>query len=250
MLTSGDLRRALEAIRESAPVHAEDEVGSTNRVAAELAAAGAPEWTLVSARHQTSGRGRLGRRWVDVPGRALMCSVVLRPAIEPPRAGLLALLAGAAIALAIREVAGVPATCKWPNDVLVDERKVGGVLAESIVEDRRLRSVILGFGVNLDAPPEIPGAGALGQVDAAALLRRSLELFHQPYVATESDLADRVKALWLPVSSTIGRRVEATVTTGEVVRGRAVGLDRFGGLVLSTDAGERTVAFGDVTHLG
>jgi BirA family biotin operon repressor/biotin-[acetyl-CoA-carboxylase] ligase len=250
MLTSGDLRRALEAIHESAPVHAEDEVGSTNTFARDLAAAGAPEWTLVSARHQTTGRGRQGRRWVDVPGRALMCSVVLRPAIEPPRAGLLALLGGAALALSIREIGAIHATCKWPNDVLVDGAKVAGVLAESVLDGGRLRYVILGVGVNLDAPDEVPGAGGLGDLDAADLLRRFLEVFHRAYASGEEDLAERVTALWLPVSSTIGRMVEARVVSGDVARGRAVGIDRFGGLVLSTDAGERTVAFGDVTHLG
>jgi len=250
MLTATDLRRALEAIRESAPVHAEDEVGSTNTLALELAVAGAPEWTLVSAAHQTRGRGRLDRTWVDVPAGAVMCSVILRPTLEPARAGLLALLAGAALAQAIRRTTGAKATCKWPNDVLVGDGKVAGVLSESVVADGRLSCVVVGFGVNVRAPDGVANAAALGSVEPGALLRGFLEGFHDVYVLGEPDVADRVKAVWLPVNSTIGREVEVTVTSGDVVRGRAVGLDRFGGLLLSTDDGEQTVSFGELTHLG
>jgi BirA family biotin operon repressor/biotin-[acetyl-CoA-carboxylase] ligase len=249
MLTPTDLRRALEAIREAAPVHAHDEVGSTNTVALELAAAGAPQWTLVSAAHQTEGRGRRDRSWTDVPGGAVMCTVLLRPTIEPARAGLLSLLAGAALARAIRAATGAKATCKWPNDVLVDEGKVAGVLGESVVADGRLSCVVVGFGVNVRAPGDVPGAAAIGPVEPGALLTGFLEAFHEVYVLGEPDLADRVKAAWLPLNATIGREVEVTVASGAVVRGRAVGLDRFGGLVLSSDEGERSVSFGEVTHL-
>lgn len=249
MLTATDLRRALEAIREAAPAHAHDEVSSTNTLALELAAAGAPEWTLVSAAHQTEGRGRRDRTWTDAPGGAVMCSVVLRPTIEPARAGLLSLLAGAALAGAIRFGTGAKATCKWPNDVLVGDGKVAGILAESVVADGRLSCVVIGFGVNVRVPEGIPGAAAIGPVEPGALLRRFLEAFHDVYVLGEPDLADRVQAAWLPVNSTVGREVEVSVASGDVVRGRAVGLDRFGGLVLSGDDGERSVAFGEVTHL-
>ena len=175
--------------------------------------------------------------------------MILRPAIEPARAGLLSLLAGAALARAIRAATGVQATCKWPNDVLVGDGKVAGILAESVVADGRLSCVVVGLGVNVRAPEGVPGASAIGSVDAGALLRRFLEAFHEVYVLDEPDLADRVKAAWLPMNATIGREVEITVASGNAARGRAVGLDRFGGLVLSGDDGECTVSFGEVTHL-
>jgi BirA family biotin operon repressor/biotin-[acetyl-CoA-carboxylase] ligase len=133
VLTRDDLLAALAEIRESAPVRAEEVTGSTNATAAALADDGAPEWTLVSAGHQTEGRGRLGRTWVDEPGRAFILSVVLRPTLAPARAGIMSLAAGAAMAEAIHEVAGRRATCKWPNDVLIRDGKVGGVLLESSV---------------------------------------------------------------------------------------------------------------------
>jgi BirA family biotin operon repressor/biotin-[acetyl-CoA-carboxylase] ligase len=248
-LTRDDLLAVLAAIRESALVRADEVTGSTNATAAGLADDGAPEWTLVSAGHQTDGRGRLGRTWLDEPGRALLLSVVLRPAIAPARAGILSLATGAAMAEAIREVAGVDATCKWPNDVLVGEAKVGGVLLESSVEEERLRWVVVGVGVNLVAPDDVEGAAGIGDVGTRALAIAFLRRLHALYEGEERELALRVRSSWLTVSSTIGRLVEATTSTGGTVAGRAVGIDDFGALQLSTDDGERRVAFGEVTHL-
>jgi BirA family biotin operon repressor/biotin-[acetyl-CoA-carboxylase] ligase len=249
MLTRDDLLAALAEIRESAPVRADEVTGSTNATAAALAEDGAPEWTLVSAGHQTDGRGRLGRSWVDEPGRAILLSIVLRPVMAPARSGILSLAAGAAMAEAIREVAGRRATTKWPNDVLLGEEKVGGVLLESSVQDERFRWVVVGVGVNLEAPP-VEGAAGLGDVGPRALAIAFLRRFHALYEGEERELAGRVRSAWLTVSSTIGRLVEATTTSGDVTTGRAVGVDDFGGLLLSTDDGERRVAYGEVTHLG
>jgi len=248
-LTANDLQAALAAIHVSAPVHAEDELPSTNSRALELAGAGAPEWTLVSAAHQTAGRGRDGRAWTDVPGRALMVSVVLRPTVPPPRAGLLSLLAGASMARAIRDETGLPATCKWPNDVRLGGAKVGGVLGEALIVDERLAALVIGVGVNLEAPGDVADAAGIGDVAARPLLVTFIGRLHDVYSGPDAELPERVKAAWLPVADTIGLEVDATATTGEPVRGRAVGIDAFGGLVISTDDGERTVAFGDIVHV-
>lgn len=249
-LTADDLEAALDAISVSAPVRAEREIASTNTLALELADAGAPEWTLVSAAHQTAGRGRLGRTWVDVPEGSLMVSVVLRPTLPPARVGLLSLLAGAAMANAVRDETGLRATCKWPNDLLLDDAKVGGILGEARINADRLAALVIGMGVNLLAPAGLPGAAGLGGgVGSRRLLVGWLSAFHHAYVAQEPELAERVRASWLPIADTIGREVEAIATSGEPVRGRAVGIDGFGGLLVSTDAGERTVAFGEVLHV-
>ncbi|MGH2652065.1 MAG: biotin--[acetyl-CoA-carboxylase] ligase, partial [Actinomycetota bacterium] len=127
------LTRALERIGVQAPVRFDEVTRSTQLTARSLAEEGAPEWTLVAAAHQTEGRGRLDRRWIDEPGRALMFSMVLRPDLRPERGGLIPLLAGWALAVACREVAGVEARCKWPNDLLVGEGKAGGILVESVL---------------------------------------------------------------------------------------------------------------------
>ena len=148
---SVDLERAARTAGLAAPVRWDEVTGSTNATAAAMAREGAPEWTLVGAGHQTAGRGRRDRTWQDRPGGALMVSVVLRPALEPVDAGLLSLLAGAAWAEAIEGVGGPTVRCKWPNDLMAGDDKVGGILAESLVEGDRLASVVIGSGINLVA---------------------------------------------------------------------------------------------------
>jgi BirA family biotin operon repressor/biotin-[acetyl-CoA-carboxylase] ligase len=249
VLTRDDLLQAQRAIRVMASVRAEEVTASTNATAARLAEEGAPEWTLASAGHQTEGRGRLGRTWDDVAGRALLCSVVLRPeGIAPNRAPMLSLLAGASMVEAIRTVTGRRATCKWPNDIMLHDAKVGGILLESSVAEGRLRYVIVGIGVNLDPPDDVEGAGGIGEASLADLLRVFLERFESVYDAIEPSFPERVRIAWLPVSATIGKLVEAT-TDGGIVTGRATGLDDFGALKLSTDSGEVRVRFGEVHHL-
>lgn len=250
MLTREDLLYAQNAIHVTAPVRAEEVTLSTNATASRMADEGAPEWTLVSATHQTEGRGRQGRSWDDVEGRALLFSVVLRPSgVAPNRAELLSLLAGASMVEAIRAVTGRRVACKWPNDILLRGAKVGGVLLESSVADGRIRHVVVGVGVNLDPPPGIEGAGGIGEASMRDLLTAFLERFEAVYDAGEPSFPERVRVAWLPVAATIGLMVEATTTTGEVVVGRAVGLDDFGALRLSTDTGEAKVRSGEVQHL-
>jgi BirA family transcriptional regulator, biotin operon repressor / biotin---[acetyl-CoA-carboxylase] ligase len=250
MLTTDDLVAALGAIPVRAPVRAEEVTASTNATALELARAGSPEWTLVSAAHQTAGRGRLDRSWADVPGRSLLCSIVLRPALAPARASLLSLLAGACMADAIRTTTGRKASCKWPNDLLVHDDKVGGILLESEIADDRLRYVVVGVGVNLMPPADVERAAGIGEgVGQRALLTAFLVRFASVYTASEPSLPERVRHAWLPVSSTIGQLVRASTVDGHEVVGRAVGIDDFGSLQLSTDAGEVRIAFGDIEHL-
>jgi BirA family biotin operon repressor/biotin-[acetyl-CoA-carboxylase] ligase len=250
VLTREDLLQALTAIRVMAPVRAEEVTASTNETAARMAEDGAPEWTLVSATHQTEGHGRQGRTWEDVPGRALLFSVVLRPAaIAPNRAGMLSLLAGASMAETIRGVTGRRVTCKWPNDLVLHDRKVGGILLESSIAEGELRYVVVGIGVNLDPPEGVEGAAGIGEASMRDLLVGFLERFQTVYDAGEPSFPERVRIAWLPVAATIGRLVEATTTDGRVMAGRATGLDGFGALKLSTDSGEVRVGFGDVQHI-
>jgi BirA family biotin operon repressor/biotin-[acetyl-CoA-carboxylase] ligase len=250
VLTTLDLERALTRAGLAAPVRADEVTGSTNATALEMAEAGAPEWTLVAAGHQTQGRGRLGRIWEDRPGQALMYSFVLRPgrAFAPNRAGLLTLLAGAAMAEAARAL-GADLGCKWPNDLLVGEEKAGGILAEAGVADGELRHVVVGVGVNLGEPPPVDGAASLGEVDGAELLAGFVAAFHGRYDPA-SGSADDILSLARATSVTLGRAVAATRLDGMHVRGRAVDLDPLGGLVVETREGRReTVAFGEVAHL-
>jgi BirA family transcriptional regulator, biotin operon repressor / biotin---[acetyl-CoA-carboxylase] ligase len=250
MLTADDLERALaEAGVAAAPVRADEVTGSTNATALELAEADSPEWTLVSAGHQIAGRGRLGRAWQDGPGEALLCSFVLRPALDPSAAGLLTLLAGASLAEAARSL-GAEAGCKWPNDLMTPDGKAGGILAEAVVAGRTLRHVVIGTGVNLGAfPSSVPGAAALPDVAPVPLLGRYLAAFARRYAPGEVGFADEVLAAARAVSVTLGREVEAVRADGETVTGTAVDLDAEGGLVVDTARGPATLAFGEVVHV-
>jgi BirA family transcriptional regulator, biotin operon repressor / biotin---[acetyl-CoA-carboxylase] ligase len=251
VLTSLDLERALARAGLTAPVRADEVTGSTNATALGMAEAGAPEWTLVAAGHQTEGRGRLGRTWEDRPGDALMCSLVLRPGpvLTPARAGLLTLLAGASAALAAREL-GADVGCKWPNDLMVGEAKAGGILAEASVSGDELRYIVVGLGVNLGEPPPVGGAASLGAMDAPELLAGFLTAFRSRYEPAAPGFGDGVRSIARATSVTLGRQVAATRIDGARVRGRAVDLDPDGGLVVESEGGERdVVAFGEVAHL-
>src|SRR5438034_8511169 len=133
-------------------VHWLEEVDSTQRVARELARAGAPEGTTVIAERQTAGRGRLGRQWHSPAGVNLYCSIVLRPPLAPSAVPRLALVAGVAVAAAVEEEAGLRPGIKWPTDVLPGGRTVAGILVEMDSEVERVHHVIAGIGVNLNAP--------------------------------------------------------------------------------------------------
>ncbi|GBC86997.1 Bifunctional ligase/repressor BirA [bacterium HR12] len=248
-LTVDALRAALRRIGSDAPVRFDEVTRSTQETAAELAAAGAPEWTLVAAGHQTAGRGRLGRTWLDAPG-ALLFSLVLRPAVPPERAALLTLLAGAAMAETLGGLAGTAVGCRWPNDLLVDGAKIGGILATSSLVDGEIEHVVLGIGVNLgSAPTGVPDAGALEGVDAAEALGAFLERFAEGYGRAGSGLGPSVLERYRPLCTTLGRPVRARTVGGELVEGVAEDVDELGGLLVRTPAGRRTVRFGEVEHL-
>jgi BirA family biotin operon repressor/biotin-[acetyl-CoA-carboxylase] ligase len=203
------------------------EIDSTNRRARELASAGAPHGTLVTAGAQTAGRGRQGRRWEAPAGSALLCSLVLREFDA-----LLSLRAG----LAVADVAGEAARVKWPNDVQVDGRKVAGVLVEG---RPHAGWAVVGIGVNVSVAPDLPDAAALGRDDPEAVLGELL-------AALETRLAE-------PKAAALEALRARDALLGALVRwaggvGVAAGIDADGGLRVTTDAGERVLSAGEV-HL-
>ena len=244
MLNEDALQRTLRAAGLTAPVRWDEVTGSTNATALVMAAEGTPAWTLVAAGHQTAGRGRRGRAWQDRPGSALMFSVVLPP-LEPEGVGLISLAAGAAMAEAASDLSDLEIRCKWPNDLMAGESKVGGILGEAEITDGGIGHVVLGVGLNLDVPEDVAGAGAIGDVDAEALLTGFLQRFRPMIEGSREAILDR----WRAVSSTLGRRVEATTVGGDTARGVAADLDETGGLLVETDEGFVRVAFGEIHHL-
>jgi len=225
----------------------EASVASTNDEAAAWARAGAPAGAVVVADEQTRGRGRLGRRWHSPPGASLYLSAVLRPPLAPHRVPPLTLAAGVAVAEALVAFDVVPAL-KWPNDVLLDGKKVAGILTEMSADLDRVHHVVVGIGVNLnvDAFPEeltaiatslqIARGAPVSRAEFAAALCARLEHWVDQFVA---DGAAAVVAAWKQHARFFGKRV--SVTAGrDRMDGIAEDLDDDGALKLRLDDG-RTI---------
>ncbi|HEX8099253.1 MAG TPA: biotin--[acetyl-CoA-carboxylase] ligase [Actinomycetota bacterium] len=259
MLSEHSVVEAARAAGIVAPAHYVKVTGSTNTDLLALAREGAPEWTLVVAGEQRSGRGRLGRTWSSLEGRSLLASILLRPELSPSDAPLLSLLVAVCMVRAIRSTNGVDVTCKWPNDLVVGERKLGGILTEASVDSERLSFVVVGTGVNVaeepnDFPPELrPTATSIlmegGRVYGIALLREYLRELRHLYSPTGENLRSTVLAEYRSVCSTIGQKVTARTLAGGETRGRAVGISESGELLVRSGSTVEAVGFGEVLHL-
>lgn len=233
-------------------VHVLDEVDSTQSALVRLARSGAPEGTVVTARHQTAGRGRRGHHWWDAPGKSLLCSVLLRPSVPLTRAPELALVAGIAVTDALAAVA-VSAQIRWPNDVVVNGRKIAGILSEGLTDAHgRLAYVALGIGINLgqdDFPEDIAArATSLRLVtgrdhEPGAMLDRLLEVLERRYDEWCRGGFAALRQVWRERSSTIGARVR--VPGGK--HGTAIDVDAHGALLIELgDGGVVRVVSGEI----
>jgi BirA family biotin operon repressor/biotin-[acetyl-CoA-carboxylase] ligase len=226
--------------------------GSTNVVARQLAERGIAEGTVVVAETQSRGKGRLGRKWITKPG-GLWMSVVLKPAIDPMHASSITLLAAVSVTKALRG-AGLEAVIKWPNDVLVNGKKICGILTEMSAETDVVNFIILGIGVNVnnDAPLETATAmkAELGRkVDRARFAQSLLEVLEEDYLTFRSEGFTPILWSWRRYSDTLGRLVEVTYQD-EVVTGLAQDVDEDGSLLVKTPDGSiRKIVSGDCKHL-
>jgi BirA family transcriptional regulator, biotin operon repressor / biotin---[acetyl-CoA-carboxylase] ligase len=231
-----------------------DAAPSTNAVAADRARDGAPHGLVMVAEHQTAGRGRLDRAWETPARAALTFSVLLRPRVPAAEWPWLPLLAGHALAIALRE-AEVPATLKWPNDVLVGEHKVAGILLERI-DTRDGPAAVLGIGLNVsttaaELPVETATSVALATgsaPDRTELLTRLLTRLVDEYDAWEAGGTGRTEALraaYTDACVTVGREVRVELPGGDVRTGTARGIDAGGRLVVD----DFVVGAGDVVHV-
>ncbi len=233
-----------------------DEVDSTNTVAKRLCAAGAGDRTLVWARRQTAGRGRLQRTWISPEGN-LYVSLILRPKVPAREATALTFVAAVAVADAVAALLpdDAPVRCKWPNDVLVGGKKIAGILLESaITADGSLEWVIVGIGINVAAHPpaseiiypatSLAAAGAAATVLEDVLDMLCQRLDHWLRRWTDAGFA-AVRAAWMARAHELGRPI-AVGCGGEPVRGVFRGLDEDGTLVIEGDDGIRRISVGDV----
>jgi BirA family biotin operon repressor/biotin-[acetyl-CoA-carboxylase] ligase len=246
----GRLRAAAGENPLGGPVLHLDVAGSTNDVARDLAAAGAPSGTVVLAEEQTAGRGRQGRAWIAPRGRALTLSVIVRAGGEV--LALLPLTAAVAACEACEQVVPVGCAVKWPNDVWIDQRKVAGILIEARPQEGW---AVVGIGLNVETTAEELPAD-LG--DSATSLRiatggevgreRMLEVLLERLAAWLSAERDRLLSAYRERDGLYGRTIAWTAGP-EHHEGEAKGVDEEGNLVVFTAAGERrTLASGEV-HL-
>jgi BirA family biotin operon repressor/biotin-[acetyl-CoA-carboxylase] ligase len=237
--------------------------GSTNADLAARARAGAPAGSVLVTDFQDAGRGRRGRSWVAPRGSGIAMSVLLRPTGVPAaRWTWLPLLTGLAVVEGLRRAAGVPAVLKWPNDVLVEDRKLCGVLAER-VETPEGPACVLGVGVNVWLAAEelpVPTATSLALLAQQSGSGRppSRNLLIATILAAFELILDRWEVLdddalfaaaYLERCDTIGRRVRVLLADESVVEGQAEALDHEGRLVVRTATGVQVVGAGDVVHL-
>ncbi|MEK6407060.1 MAG: biotin--[acetyl-CoA-carboxylase] ligase [Acidobacteriota bacterium] len=233
-----------------------DTVSSTNDIAKELAASGAPEGLCVIAREQTSGRGRQGRSWSSPPGEGLYLSLILRPAIKAADSAVITLAAAVAVAEALAADFQVPADIKWPNDVLASGRKICGILVESAIENNRLQYAVMGIGVNVAQrifPPEIGESATSLSLETGRpvapedFLKPLLDRLERWYT-TATARPDRVIARWEELSSYArGCAVRVESSAGSI-EGVTRGLTAAGALVIELSNGEtREIVSGEVS---
>src|SRR5580765_4119500 len=148
----GELNTALQNTIFSGKLHHIPETGSTNTLAMQAATAGVEDGTVIFADQQTAGRGRNGHNWHSEPGTAILVSVVLRPKILPAQSLWLSLMAGVGVHDAILRTCGLACDLRWPNDLLIERKKVCGILTEISADAEQLRFAVIGIGINVNQP--------------------------------------------------------------------------------------------------
>ena len=236
------------------------ETGSTNEDAKKLAEDGAPEGTLVVADFQRGGKGRLGRSWTTPHKTAIAMSLVLRPQIPPEKASMMTLVAGMATAQAVKDATGLDAQIKWPNDVVVNGKKIVGILTEMSVGQGTIRYVVIGTGMNAnmtDFPEEIRTTATSllletgHPVDRTEIICKTMEHF-ETYYETYMNTRDMsvLKEEYQALLANMDRQVRVLEPENEY-NGIARGINDMGELLVETSDGQlKTIYAGEVSVRG
>jgi BirA family biotin operon repressor/biotin-[acetyl-CoA-carboxylase] ligase len=238
-----------------------DSVESTNDLAMSLAVKGgiAPGTVLVADK-QTRGKGRLGRKWESPAGMNIYMSMVLRPYLEPRDATMLTLLAAVSCVTALKKTADIPVTIKWPNDLLMSGRKIGGILTEVRADPDRISLAVIGIGINVnmnsgDFPAGIRNIATSIRQETGIRHERNgiiigvLSEFENWYNLLKTDGKKPLLDAWRRFSSTLGRKVRATIGDAQVP-GIAKDIDENGHLILKLQSGKLwKISSGDITLL-
>jgi len=256
-LTPGEIKAGLKTKVIGKEIKYFKEIESTNIIAREIADS-VDEGTLVIAESQTAGRGRLGRKWISPEG-GIWFSIILKPKTQPLYAPQITLLAGVSVTRTIRSF-GLPAKIKWPNDILINGKKVCGILTELRAEADIIDYLIVGIGIdaNVDTesfPDEIRDSSTslmkeMGvKINRVEFVRKLLEEFEALYLEFQKEGFPPILEEWRNMSATIGEWVKIS-TQARTIYGEAIGVDSEGALILETSEGhlEKIVA-GNCEHL-
>ncbi|MEH7642638.1 biotin--[acetyl-CoA-carboxylase] ligase, partial [Bacillus pumilus] len=237
-------------------IYFQKEVASTQLIAHDLVNEGAPHGTLVVSDHQTNGKGRLQRMWHSPNGTGIWMSLILRPEIPLHKAPQMTLLASVAIAEAIAEQTGLSPSIKWPNDILLNGKKVVGILTELKAEADQVHAVIIGPGINVnqtadDFPDELKDVATSlrmelnEKVDRAALIQQIMSTFEKRYADYMKQGFAPIKQLWESFAMTIGQHIVARTVNGQYT-GKALGINEEGVLLLETEEGIQKIYSADI----
>lgn len=237
-----------------------ESIDSTNTYAKEAASKGAPEGTLIISDEQVMGRGRLGRTWTSPKGTGIWMSLVLRPDIEPVHAAKMTQIAAAAMNEAIVQTTGLAAGIKWPNDIIVNKKKVCGILTEMSAELNTVNYVVVGIGVNVNVeafPEELCEKATSLKIESGQTIKRKevvvefahqFESFYKAYI-NEGNL-QRTLSYCREHSVTIGQQVRV-IHKNETLYGEAIDLNQDGELLVKFENGEvKPVFYGEVSVRG
>lgn len=240
----------------------EDEVPSTNDLALELASKGVVEGTVVLSESQTRGRGRMGRPWYSPPEGGIYLSVILKPGFSPQKAYQITFLAAVAVAETLRNLFNLKVQVKWPNDLLLRNKKLGGILTELKAERDRIHYVVVGIGVNvniIEFPEELRDqvtslalelGHSIQRITLIQNLLRTLEKWYFFLVEENARQAQEKPSLlfetWRSLCCTVGNQVEIKLGR-EIIRGLATRVEPDGSLYVREYSGkERQIVTGDV----
>ncbi len=245
------LRSVLKTRVLGCKLHLFDTIDSTNQFAKTLAIKGEPEGTLVYAETQTAGRGRWGQTWESARGKGLWFSIILRPTVEMEAATLLTLLAATSIAIGIEKSLGIEISIKWPNDLVVQNKKVGGILLETSHRKDQLAYVVMGIGLNIcqtkeDFPPALQKSAVSLEmisglkIDRMSLLADLLEYLEQDYQRSQQEGYDFILNEWKDRNNILNKNVTFKISDQDI-QGRVKGFHSNGELVLIRSDGRQEI---------
>jgi BirA family biotin operon repressor/biotin-[acetyl-CoA-carboxylase] ligase len=259
LLLPYEVKKGLKTKFMGKDIHYFKEVDSTNDVAKYLAENGAEGGTVVVAEIQNRGKGRRGKTWISPPGGVWM-SIILRPDIPPSKAPQLTLVTGVAVAETLKKELKLDVGIKWPNDILIGNKKVCGILTEVNASINKVNYVVVGIGIDMNVdvplfPPDLQkGATSLKneldtEINGAILVQKFLLNLEKLYNQFTDGKFPDILNEWRFLSKTIGSKVEVR-TRGKTIRGDAVGINKDGILILELDDGSlRKIISGECLHM-